>query len=124
MNIKMAFLFDQAIQQVALPPEHRTVSLEQVCKAAGIQIGKYEVGPYLEEMKDEIEISYPQYILAIISERKKTATVGGSSSGAQSDATPDPALPPAQSLLGTSEPALHSTPSTSNQPKSSSAIGK
>ena len=59
MNIKMTFFFDQAIQQAARPLEHRTVLLEQVCKAVGIQMGKYEVGPYFEEMKDEIEISYP-----------------------------------------------------------------
>ena len=87
-------------------------------------MGKYEVGPYLEEMKDEIEISCPQDILAIIYERKKTAAARSSSSSAQSDATPDPALPPAQSLLGTSEPTLHSAPFTSNQPESSSAISK
>ena len=87
-------------------------------------MGKYEVGPYLEEMKYEIGISYPQDILAIIYERKKTTVAGSSSSGAQSDATPDLALPPAQSLLGTSEPTLHFAPSTSNQLKSSSVIGK
>ena len=77
-------------------------------------------------MNDDIEISYPQDILAIISERKKTVAAKSSSSGTQSDATPDPALPPAQSLLGSviPEPALHYAPFTSNQPKSSSAIGK
>ena len=56
----MAILFDQAEQQTALPPEQRIISLEQVCKAAGVQVGKYEVGPYLEVMKEKIEISYPQ----------------------------------------------------------------
>ena len=81
MNIKIAFLFDQAIQQAALPPEQRPVSLEQVCKAAGIQMGKYDVGPYLEEMKYETEISYPQDILAIISKRKKATATGSNSSG-------------------------------------------
>ena len=126
MNIKMAFLLDQAIQQSALPPEQRPVSLEQVYKAAGIQIGKYEVGPYLEEMKDKIEISYPQDILAIISERKKAAAAGSSSSGIQSDFTHDPALPPVQSLLSnvTPEPALYPVPVTSDQPETNSAIGK
>ena len=52
-------LFSQAEQQAALPPEQRLVSLEDVYKADGVQVGKYEVGPYLEEIKDEIEISYP-----------------------------------------------------------------
>ena len=28
MNVKMAFLFHQAIQQAALPPKQRTVTLE------------------------------------------------------------------------------------------------
>ena len=121
MNIKMAFLFNQAVQQAALPSEQRTMSLEQVCKVADIQMGKYEVGPYLEAMKDEIEISYPQDILAIISERKKTVVAGPDpATGAQNDVTPDPALPSAQSLLGTSEPPLNSAPSTFNQPKNSS----
>ena len=59
------------------------MSLAQVCKAAGIQMGKYEAGPYLEEMKDEIEISYPHDILAIISERKKAAIAKSNSSGIQ-----------------------------------------
>ena len=59
MNIKMAFLFNQVVQQAALPPEQKIISVEQVCKAVGIQVGKYEVGSYLEGIKDEIEISYP-----------------------------------------------------------------
>ena len=87
-------------------------------------MGKYEVGPYLEAMKDEIEISYPQDILAIILERKKTTAIGSNSFGVQNDATPDPALSSAQSLLLTSEPALNSASSLSNQPESGSAIGK
>ena len=121
MNIKMAFLFDQAIQQAALPLEQRPVSLEQVCKAVGIQMDKYEVGPYLEEMKNEIEISYPHDVLAIIFERKKVVAAGNSSSGTQSDATPDPTLLPVQSLLGgvIPDPALHPAPSISDQPETS-----
>ena len=119
MNIKMAFLFDQAVQQAALPPKQRTISLEQVCKAAGVQVGKYEVGPYLEAMKDEIEISYPQDILTIISERKKTAAAGSNSSSVQRDATPNPALLSAHSLLGTSKPASSSDLSSSTPPENS-----
>ena len=64
MNVKMAILFSQAEQQAALPPEHRQVKLEDVCKMVGVQVGQYEVGPYLDEIKDEIEITYPQDILA------------------------------------------------------------
>ena len=109
----MAFLFDQATQEAALPPEQRTITLEQVCKATGIQMDKYDVSPYLEEMKDEIEVSYPQDILSIITDRKKAATVGSGSSSAQNDATTDVALPSAQNLIGTSEPALNSGPFTS-----------
>ena len=69
------------------------VKLEDVCKVAGVQVGQYEVGPYLDEIKDEIEITYPQDILAIIAERKKNATAGSSSTNTQNEATPDPALP-------------------------------
>ena len=92
-------------------------------------MGKYEFGPYLEEMKDEIEISYPQDILAIISERKKAAAARSNSSDVQSEAgnaTPDPALPPVQSLLGsvTPEPALFPIPFMSNQAETSFAIDK
>ena len=63
-------------------------------------------------------------MLAIISERKKAATAGSNSLSVKSDATPDPALPSTHSLLGTSKPALNSAPSSSNQPESSSDIGK
>ena len=44
-------------------------------------MGKYEVGPYLKEMKDKIEISYPQDILAIIAERKNAIAAGSNSYG-------------------------------------------
>ena len=54
----------------------------------------------------------------------KTAAIGSNSSGVQNDATPDPTLPSAQSLLHTSEPTLNSAPSSSNEPESSSVIGK
>ena len=124
MNVKMALLFDQAEQQAALPPKQRIISLEQVCKAAGVQVVKYEVGPYLEMMKDEIEISHPHDILTIISERKKTAAAGSNSSNVQNDATLDPTLPSAHSLLGTTKPAPSSAPSSSTLPENSSAIGK
>ena len=75
-------------------------------------------------MKDESEISYPQDILTIISKRKKIAAVGSNSSSVQNDATPDPTLPAAHSLLGTMKPALSSAPSSSTLLENSSAIGK
>ena len=86
--------------------------------------GHYEVGPYLEEIKDEIEILYPQDILTIIVERKKNATTGNSFANIQSEAMPDLALPSAHNLLGTTKSAPSSAPSSSNPPDNSSAIGK
>ena len=71
-------LISQAEQQAALLSEPRLIKLEDVCKVAGVQVGQYKVGPYLEKIKDDIEISYPQDILAIIAERKKNATAGSS----------------------------------------------
>ena len=70
----------------------------------GIEVGKYEVGPYLKEMKNEIEISYPQDILLIIAEKKNVAIIGISFFGIQTgDSTPDPARQPVQDLLGNPE---------------------
>ena len=43
---------------------------ELVYKVVGMEMGNFEVGPYLEEMKAEIEISYPKDILAMIAKRK------------------------------------------------------
>ena len=89
----MALVFSQAEQQATLPPEQRLVMMKDVCKAAVMQVGQYEVGPYLEEIKDEIEILYPQDILTIIAKRRKTTTAGSSTSNTQHEATPDPVLP-------------------------------
>ena len=124
MNTKIALLFSQAEQQAALPPEQRLIKLENVCKVASVQVRQYEFGPYLEEIKDDIEILYPQDILAIIAERKRNATIGSSSTNIQSEATPDPALPSAHNLLGTSKSAPSSAPSSSNPPDNRSTLGK
>ena len=78
----------------------------------------------LEEIKDDIEISYPQDTIAIIAERKKNATAGSSSTNIQSEATSNPALPSAHNLLGTSKYAPSFAPSSSNPPNNSSALGK
>ena len=120
----MALLFSQAEQQAALLPDERLISLEEVCKAAGVQVGKYEVGPYLEEIKNEIEILYPQDILTIIAERKKSMIAGSSSGNTQNEVTLNPELPSAHILLGTYKSALSSIPSSSNLPENSSTIGK
>ena len=124
MNLKMTLLFSQAEQQAALLPEQRLITLNDVCKVVGMQVGQFEVDPYLEEIKDEIEISYPQDILAIIAERKKNTTAGSSSVNTQNEATPDPALPSAHNLLGSTKSALSSAPSFANPPYYSSALGK
>lgn len=82
------------------------MTLELVCKVAGVEMGKYEVGPYLEEMKSKIEISYLKDILALIAERKDAARARPSSSSVQAkpgNATPNPALPYAQILSNNTE---------------------
>ena len=88
-----------------------------------MQKGQYKVGPYLDEIKDEIEISYPQDILAIIVERKKSATAKSSYANTYNEATPEPALPSAN-LLSTKRSAPSSGPSSSNPPDNNSALGK
>ena len=85
-------------------------------------MGQYEVGPYLDEIKDEIE-SYPKDILAIIAERKKNATAGSSSVNTHNEETLEPALPSAN-LLSTKKSAPSSGPSSSNPPDNNSALGK
>ena len=120
----MAILFSQAEQQETIPPEQRPIMLNDIFKVAGVQVGQYEVGPYLEEIKDEIDISYPQDILTIIVERKKNAIARSSSANIQSDATPNPALPPTHNLLGITKSAPSSAPSSSNPLDNSSALGK
>ena len=59
MNLRMAFFFSQAEQQAVLPSKQRVIKLEDICRAAGVQVGQHKVSPYLEEIKDEIKISYP-----------------------------------------------------------------
>ena len=67
MNVQLTHMFYLATQQVALPPEQRKMTLELVCKKTGVELEKFEVKPYLKEIKDEIAISYLEDILAIIS---------------------------------------------------------
>ena len=120
----MALLFSQAEQQAAFPPEQRLIMLKDIYKAASVHVGQYEVGPYLEDIKDEIEISYPQDILTIIAERKKNSIAGSSYVNIQNEATLDAALPYAHNLLGTTKSAPSSAPSSSIPPENSFALGK
>ena len=63
-----------------------------------MEMGKFEPKPYLEEVKAEIDISYPSDILDIIVTRKAVAKASISSSGVCTEpgsATPKPALQPA-----------------------------
>ena len=73
MTVQLTHMFYLATQQAALPPEQRKMTLELVCKKTGVEMEKFEVKPYLKEIKDEIAISYLEDILAIILERKTTA---------------------------------------------------
>ena len=123
MNVKMALFYSQAEQQAALPPEQRLIKLEDICRVAGVQVGQYELSPYLDAIKEEIEIKYPQDILSIIAERKRNATIGSSSASHQSEATPEPALPSA-TVPDSQHPSSSSAPSSSNPPDNSSALGK
>ena len=119
----MDFLFSQAEQQAAFPPEQRLIKLKDVCRVAGVQMGQYEVGSYLDEIKDEIEILYPQDILAIIAERKKSVTAASSSANTHNEATPEPGLP-STNLLSTKKSTPSSGLSSSNPPDNNSALGK
>ena len=90
---------------------------ELMCKKSGVEMGKFEVKPYLDEIKDEISISYPEDILAIIAERKataRTAAIAGSSL----------VVAPAEPRRVTSKPSLKPTSLPSNQVETSSEIGK
>ena len=82
MNVQLAHMFFLATQQATLPLEQRKITPELIYKKSGVDMRKFEVKPYLEEIKDEITISYPKDILAIITERKataRTAAIVGSS---------------------------------------------
>ena len=88
-----------------------------VCKKTNMGMGKFEVKPYLKEIKDEIAISYLKDILVIITERKVAARTVAI---ARSSSTNVPAEP--RSV--TPEPALQSASLSFDQAETSSAIGK
>ena len=54
MNVHMAHIFHIATQQAALPTEKRTATPESICQSLGVEFGKFETKPYIEEMKSEI----------------------------------------------------------------------
>ena len=70
MNIHMAHMFYVATQQALLPTETRTATPESICKDLGVKFGKFETEPYIEAIKAEVEISYPNDIVDIIKTRK------------------------------------------------------
>ena len=110
-------MFYLATQQAALPPEQRKMTPELVYKKIGVEMGKFEVKPYLEEIKDEIAISYQGDILVIITERKtaaRTTAIFGL----------NPMNDPAEPGSVTPEPALHLAPFMPDQAETSSVIGK
>ena len=117
MNVQLAHMFFLATQQATLPPEQRKMMPELICKKYGVEMGKFEVKPYLEEIKDEITISYPEDILAIITERKATARTAAIAGSLSTDALAE---------LGsvTLEPTLQPASLSSDQAETSSAIGK
>ena len=59
------------------------------------EIGKFEIEPYIEAMKSEIEISYPKDIVELIRARKVTARAQAGCSNVQAEprsVTPDPTM--------------------------------
>ena len=60
MNVHMTHMFYAATQQVLLSTKQRTAIPESICKDLGVEFGKFEAEPYVEAMKAEVEISYPQ----------------------------------------------------------------
>lgn len=82
MNVHLARMFYEDSQQAALLAMQKTMTPKLPCEKLGVEMGKFQLGPYLEEMKVEIENSYPIDILAMIVDRKATAKASMSSSSA------------------------------------------
>ena len=80
MNVHTAHMFYTATQQALLPTEQRTATPELICKNLGVELGKFKAEPYIEAMKAEVEISYPNKIVDIIKARKAFARAQVSSS--------------------------------------------
>lgn len=97
MNVHLASMFYEASQQAVLPIKQRTLTTELLSEKLGVEMRKFQPGPYLEDMKVEIDISYPSDLLAIIAERKVATRANVSSSGVNiepGNATLKPALRP------------------------------
>ena len=80
INVHMAHMFHTATQQELLPTKQRTATPESICKDLGVELGKFKTEPYIEAIKAEIEISYPNDIVNIIKARKASARTKASSS--------------------------------------------
>ena len=97
MNVHMAHMFYVTTQQALLPTKQRTATPESICKDLRVEFGKFETDLYVEAMKVEVEISYPNDIMDIIKARKGSARAQAGSSSVQEEpksVTPDPALWP------------------------------
>ena len=93
----MAHMFHVATEQALLPAEQRSATPELICKDLGVEIGKFEIEPYIEAMKSEIEISYPKDIVELIRAKKAAARAQAGSSNIRAEprsVTPDPTLRP------------------------------
>ena len=88
MNVQLAHMFYVATQQATLLPKQRKMTPELVCRKTGVEMGK--IRRYLEEIKDEIAIFYPEDILAIIVERKAAAKVAAIARSNPSDISAKP----------------------------------
>ena len=97
MNIYMAHMFHTATQQALLPAEQKMATPELICKDLGVEFGKFETEPYIETMRAEVEISYPNDIVDISKAKKASVRVQASSSSVQAkpkSVTPNPAMRP------------------------------
>lgn len=72
MNVNLAHMYYEATQHVALPIEQRTMTHELLDQRLGVEMGKFDPLPYLQEMGSDISITFPIDVLAIIAARKAT----------------------------------------------------
>ena len=70
MNVHMAHMLHATTQQVLLPAKQMTATPKSIYNDLGVEFDKFEIKPYIEAMKAEIEISYPNDIMHIIKAQK------------------------------------------------------
>lgn len=81
MNVHLACMFHEVTQQVAMPAKKRTMTTKLLCQSLGVEMGKFDSVPNLQEIGSKISINYPADVLGLILARKATARVGASSFG-------------------------------------------